>query len=603
MALGFRGRSFLALVTVASIAVLVGGLLLAVSARRRLDERIERSLVAETRLAAELLSHHQPASDAAIEDEAVRIGRLIEARVTLIAADGRVIGDSSVARSALPSLENHGSRPEVVAAREHGLGVSHRYSATLGTNMVYVAAPTRHPTVATVRLALPLTDVAQQLSAVWRATALALAVALASALGLAWLSSHLLGRRLRAIAASARAYASGDLSHPILDRESDEIGMVARVLDDSVRQLANRMLELAQDRARLEAILSGMLEGVLVLDADGRIQMANDAARVMLSLDTAAVGHPYLESIRHAGTVAALGQALAGRRADPIEFQPPRSARWLVARATPVAAATVTGAVLVLHDVTDVRKSDQVRRDFVANVSHELRTPLTAIRGYLDALNEEPLDSDDRERFMAVIARQTGRMERLVKDLLRLASLDAREEPIEDEPCRLDELLASVTRDLGPSIEQKEQQVTIDVSSDVGPVILDITKLQDALRNVLENASNYAPARSHLRASASVEGDRVVLRVEDEGPGIPAADLERIFERFYRVDKARSRESGGTGLGLSIVKHLVQRLGGEVRAANRAQGGAVFTIRLPYRPVEAGAGPAAVGGSAYPGHS
>jgi two-component system phosphate regulon sensor histidine kinase PhoR len=233
--------------------------------------------------------------------------------------------------------------------------------------------------------------------------------------------------------------------------------------------------------------------------------------------------------------------------------------------------------------VTDLRKSDQVRRDFVANVSHELRTPLTAIRGYMEALSEESLDAAERERFLAVITRQAGRMERLVRDLLRLASLDAREEPIQDEVCSLEELLNAVVRDLSPSIEQKKQTVTVDVSPDVATMVTDVAKLQDAVRNIVENASSYSPPSSRIHLSAAREDDRVVLRVEDEGPGIPESDLERIFERFYRVDKARSRESGGTGLGLSIVKHLVQRLSGEVRAANRPGGGAVFTVKLPYR--------------------
>jgi two-component system phosphate regulon sensor histidine kinase PhoR len=449
--------------------------------------------------------------------------------------------------------------------------------------MLYVAVPARHPLVATVRLALPLTDVARQLQAVRRATLLALAVALVCALALAWLLSNLLGRRVNAIAASARAYAAGDLSHPARDYENDELGTVARVLDDTVRQLAGRMADLDEDRARLEAILAGMLEGVLVLDAQGCVQMANRAARTMLNLDESTTGHSYLESVRHPGIVAALGQALAGGTPEPIEFQSVRSSRTLIARATPVIAASTTGAVLVLHDVTDLRKSDRVRRDFVANVSHELRTPLTAIRGYLEALHDEPLDTAERARFLAVIARQAERMERLVRDLLQLASLDAREEPIENETCSLAELVAAVTKDLSPSIEQKQQRVRVEISPDVATIVTDVAKLQDALRNIVENASNYAPAGSRIEISARREDDRVVLRVEDEGPGIPDADLERIFERFYRVDKARSRESGGTGLGLSIVKHLVQRLSGEVHAANRPQGGAVFTVKVPYQ--------------------
>jgi two-component system phosphate regulon sensor histidine kinase PhoR len=589
MRLGFRTRTFFALFAVAAIAVLVGDTLLSLSVGRQTDQRIERSLIAEARLAAELLSRYQAASEAAIRDEADRLGQQVEARVSLIAADGRVIGDSALRPDALRSLENHAGRPEVIAARQHGLGVSRRYSRTLDTDMLYVAVPTRHPLVATVRLALPLTDVARQLAAVRRATLVALAIALVSALALAWLSSSLLGRRVRAIAASARAYAAGDLSRPVRTYAHDELGTVARVLDDAVGQLAGRMAELAEDRARLEAILSGMLEGVLVLDARGRLQMANRAAQAMLNLDQSAAGQSYLAAVRHPAIVAALGHALAGGSPDAIEFQPARSARTLVARAAPVIAASTTGAVLVLHDISDLKKSDQVRRDFVANVSHELRTPLTAIHGYLDALSEEALDAAERERFLAVIARQTARMERLVRDLLQLASLDAREEPIESQPCSLAEVLTAVTRDLSPSIEQKRQSVTVEVSPSVATIVIDVAKLQDALRNIVENASNYAPAGSRIHLSAVRENDRVVLRVEDEGPGIPESDLERIFERFYRVDKARSRESGGTGLGLSIVKHLVQRLSGEVFAANRPEGGAVFTVKVPYIPVEAAA--------------
>ncbi len=585
MRIGFRAKTFLALFAVAAIAVLVAAGLLALSAGRQLDQRIERSLISEARLAAELLTHHQATDQAAIDEEANRIGAQIEARVTLIAADGRVVGDSAVAPDALASLENHAGRPEVVAARQHGIGVSRRYSHTLGTDMLYVAVPTRHALVATVRLALPLTDVAQQLRAVRRATLLALAVALVSAAGLAAFSSHLIGRRVNAIAARARAYAAGDLQQPPRAYEDDEIGTVARVLDDSVRQLAGRMSELAADQARLEAILAGMQEGVLVLDGRGRIQMANGAARVMLGIDDSAVGRSYLEAIRHPGIVSSLGAAVDGGHPDPIEFQLTQPSRTLVARATAITPTAAIGAVLVLHDVTELRRADRVRRDFVANVSHELRTPLTTIRGYVEALGEEPVEAAERERFIAVITRQTTRMERLVKDLLRLASLDAREEPIENEPCSLEDLLQTVVRDLSPAIEQKQQTVTVDVSPEVATVVTDVAKLQDALRNIVENASSYSPAGSHIDLSATLDGGRVVIRIEDEGPGIPEADLERIFERFYRVDKARSRESGGTGLGLSIVKHLVQRLGGEVRAANRPGGGAIFTVKLPGRAV------------------
>jgi two-component system phosphate regulon sensor histidine kinase PhoR len=583
MHIGFRAKVFLSVATVAAAAVLVAALLFSLSVRSQVNDAIRRSLVEQAHLVAGMLAHHQEPGDVTFQEEADSIGSQVEARVTLIAADGRVVGDSEVPGPEVGKMENHASRPEVVMARERGLGIERRFSHTLGKYMLYVAVPVRHPDIAIVRLALPLTDVAQQLGAIRHATLVALAVALAAAMGLAWLSSHLLGRRVNAIAAAARAYASGDMSHPALDYEDDQLGTVARVLDDTVRELAGRMREITEDSARLEAILTGMLEGVLVVDASGRLQLVNGAARQMLKLDDGAVGKSYLESIRHPGIVAILGQALAGRQADQIEFQPARSPRNLVARATPVAAPSATGAVLVLHDVTELRRADQVRRDFVANVSHELRTPLTAIRGYVEALGEEQLEAGEREQFLAVIERQTGRMERLVKDLLRLASLDAREEPLDVVDCSLPELVGHVVRDLSPSLEQKDQQVLVDIAPGLGPVTLDAAKLQDALRNIVDNASSYSPASSTIDISAERDGEHLVLRVADRGPGIPEADLERVFERFYRVDKARSRESGGTGLGLSIVKHLVFRLSGEVKAGNRPGGGAVFTVRLPYR--------------------
>jgi signal transduction histidine kinase len=419
-------------------------------------------------------------------------------------------------------------------------------------------------------------------------TLVALGIALAGALGLAFAASRLLGRYVRAIAASARACAAGEPNHPARSYESDELGTTAKVLDDTIRDLANRLNDAERHRARLAAILAGMHEGVLVVDADGRVQMVNRAVTTMLGLEgEAAIDRHYLESIRHPGIAGVLAEALTGTVPDLLEFQPARSPLRLVARTAPVGLGTsATGAVLVLHDVTELRRADLVRRDFVANVSHELRTPLTAIRGYVEALTDEPVDPAERQQFLEVIARQTTRMERLVKDLLRLASLDAREEPLDAAPCVLDDLVRGVVRDLSPSIERKTQQVVVSVAPEVPRIAIDAAKLQDALRNVVENASNYSPEGSRIIVSAERAGDHIVIRVEDEGPGLPAADLERIFERFYRVDKARSRESGGTGLGLSIVKHLIARLSGEVVAANRPGGGAAFTITLPLTPAE-----------------
>ncbi len=540
--------------------------------------------MSEAHLVAEMMaSHERELPPEAIEREAAHLGKTLPARVTLIAADGAVVGDSMVAGAELPALENHATRPEVLQAKATGTGISRRYSHTIGTDMLYVAVPVAHPRVAFVRLALPLTEVQQQVASVRNITLVALAVALAGAAGLAWLASFLLGRRLHAIAAAARRVASGDLSQRVRDYERDELGMVARVLDDTVRELAGRVTELAQDRARTEAILGGMVEGVMVVNSQGRVQQVNQAARVMLGLDDSAVGGHYLESIRHPATAALVTDALGGGSPASLEFSPGRTrGRRVVARAAPISAPAVDGVVLVLHDITDLRKADQVRRDFVANVSHELRTPLTAIRGYVEALADEPPGSGDRSRFLEVIARQVSRMERLVKDLLRLAALDARQEAVEQAECPLQPLLAGAVADLAPVIAARRQRVDVRVAREVSTIRTDAAKLQDVLRNLIENAVNYSPEGCLIEVEAAPDKGACLITVSDEGPGIPEPDLERVFERFYRVDKARSRESGGTGLGLSIVKHLVALLGGRVWAANRPEGGARLSVSLPH---------------------
>jgi two-component system phosphate regulon sensor histidine kinase PhoR len=325
-----------------------------------------------------------------------------------------------------------------------------------------------------------------------------------------------------------------------------------------------------------------MVEGVIVVDLQGRLLMANEAAQQMLRLDELAVGRHYLETIRHPAIAELVAAALAGNAPDAIQLSPPRDpSRTIVARAAPATPGGAHGAVLVLHDITDLRRTDQIRRDFVANVSHELRTPLTAIRGYVEALAEGDASAEDSRRFLDIIARHTDRMERLVKDLLRLARLDAGQETLEITACDARALVDTVVADLTPAIEARGQRVQVTVGPGAERLRGDAAKLHDVLRNLIANAITYAPERSLIRVEVARSDRKVSISVSDEGPGIPEDDLSRVFERFYRVDKSRARDPGGTGLGLAIVKHLVGLHGGEVHVENRAEGGARFIVELP----------------------
>jgi two-component system, OmpR family, phosphate regulon sensor histidine kinase PhoR len=581
---GFQGKLFLSAFTVAALGLVVAGTMFAVSVRRQTEERIEQTLAAEARLAAELLTHGDPEGDTplSLDAEADRIGALIGARVKFIARDGRVVGDSAEPFSALPSLENHATRPEVLEAGSRGRGLSRRYSATIGTDMLYLAVPVEHRDVAFVRVALPLTGVQEQLRPAVTATATALAIALGSAAVIAFLLSARLGRRVRAIADVAARYRIGDLTPSRLDFGDDELGVVSRALDDSVQELGRRVDELARDRSRMEAMLSGMIEGVLVVDPAGRVQLANRAARQILRLDESTIGRPYVEAIRHPAITDLVGSALAGRASESVQLSPPHDdSRTLMARAAPVTPDGAHGAVLVLHDITELKRADQIRRDFVANVSHELRTPLTAIRGYVEALSEPDTSLDDSQRFLDIIMRHALRMERLVKDLLRLARLDAGQETLEMAACDTRSLIQSVVADLGSTVEGRRQQIAVDVAPGAETVRADPAKLHDVLRNLVVNASTYSPAGTAIQIHATSANGRTAIAIEDAGPGIPEEDLGRVFERFYRVDKSRARDPGGTGLGLSIVKHLVELHGGRVVAENRTEGGARFTVTLP----------------------
>jgi len=584
----FQIKIFSAATVAAAIGLAVAGAAVATSTARRTDAAIEETLTSEARLAADLLGRGSgPTAVADLDAEADRIGELVGARVTFIAADGRVVGDSAETLDGVAHMENHASRPEVIEARDHGLGTGRRHSDTLNIDMLYVAVPVAHPSIGFVRVALPLTDIRQQFRAMLTAIVLALGLALAGAAAISWVFSSRIAQRVRAMAGVARRYGRGDLSPSGLDYGDDELGTVARALDDSVQLVGRQLAEQARDHARMEAILAGMIEGVIVVDPPGRLQLANDAARRMLRLDDLSLGRHYVESIRHPAVAELVAAALAGRASEALQLSPPRDpSRTIMARATPAAGGGAHGAVLVLHDITELRRADQMRRDFVANVSHELRTPLTAIRGYVEALTDTDTTAEQSRRFLGIIARHSERMERLVKDLLRLARLDAGQETLDVISCDTRNLVQGVMADLTPEAEARRQRIEISIGPGAETLLGDPAKLHDALRNLVANAITYSPEGTTVLIEASrVARDGAAraleLSVSDQGPGIPEDDLSRVFERFYRVDKSRARDPGGTGLGLAIVKHLVEVHGGSVRAENRTTAGTRVTITLP----------------------
>ena len=553
----FRTRSFFSALVTAAVTLTIAVTMMSWSVRRSVGDRIERALINEGRLAAETLSHRRPATPAELDAEADALGRLVSARVTFIAADGTVVGDSQLTAAELRTVENHHDRPEVQQARRDGLGVARRYSATLDIEMLYVAVSVKNtdaPMISEIRLALPLTEIRDELAALRRTALVAAAAGLATALLLSWAASLFLSWRVRTIAETASRYAGGDFSRPARDYGNDEIGTVARVLDESIRDIGRRAEELATDRARMEAILGGMAEGVLVVNTQGQVQLANVAAHRMLRLQEQSAGRHYLEIIRNPDIAAQISAALrGGQEGQSLELPLPHGLIVTV-RSAAIRADRASGAVVVLHDITDLRRADRVRRDFVANVSHELRTPLTAIRGYVEALLDGGSDAASGRRFLEIISRHTMRMERLVRDLLRLARLDAGQEQREHVACTVSSLFGGVEGDLAGLMESRRVDVEQDIAPDAQTVYGDPAALHDIFRNLLENAINYSPEDGTVadgmpagRLTAAVDGVRRGARYSGCGSRRGSSSASTASTRPARAASAIRRHGPRAG--------------------------------------------------------
>ncbi|HEX8816214.1 MAG TPA: ATP-binding protein [Terriglobales bacterium] len=530
-----------------------------------LRQDIQRNLTEKTLLFANRVNYDQKSN---VQDVASQEAHAAGARATIIDASGKVLADS---QTDPVQMENEASRPEFAAALHGQIGADARNGEGLSVPFLYVAAPVAG---GAVRFSYPLTEVQARVSRVRRAVLLASGITFLIALLVSGTAALSISGRLRRIVRFADRIAAGDLTARIAESSLDEIGQVAAALDKTARQVESNFQALENSQRELETLLNSMRDAVIAVGPDGRVQWAN---RSMDRLRHTRLNAPLVETVRDPDFLRAVQEASAAGEASQA-----RATSIFPGRTFDVTAAPLPGggAVAVLRDLTETERVEKTRRDFIANVSHELRTPLTSIQGYSETLLDVSTDNSQVREFLEIIRKNANRMSRLTEDLLTLARVESGEHRFDTQPVAPDDLLREAVESFGEIARVHGIELRVERSA-TEPVSADREAIHQVFSNLLDNALKYGGSGGKVALGARQSQHGVEFFVQDFGPGIPSEHLPRLFERFYRVDKARSRESGGTGLGLAIAKHIVLAHGGTIRAESELNHGSVFLFTLP----------------------
>jgi len=515
-----------------------------------------------------------------------KLGSSIETRITVVMRDGFVLSDSGRDPA---SMESHADRPEIIEALESGTGTSTRYSATTRREMMYVAVAVElegEPAF-TLRSSLPVTSIAQTLKSIYADFFLGALLIVLLAVLLAVFFSRNIVRPLEELKAGAEQFAAGDFSRRLPVADSAEIGELAETMNRMADELDARIKTVVRQRNEQRAVLASMVEGVMAVDPQMRINGIKQACGEIFGLESrAAEGTSLPEAVRNRDLHDFVTETLASETAGETEIVLRRHGdRILQAHGTQLfdSNGQRIGALVVFHDVTNLRRLENMRRDFVANVSHELKTPITSIKGFVETLiDENPEDGDKRLRFLNIIRTHSDRLNALIEDLLALSRI---EQGSDIEKILFERTPVHGVVDAAVNtcrVRAEEGGVTLEVSCPTDlQATINHSLLVQALVNLIDNAIKYSEPGEAIGIAAGETDSEILISVQDQGPGIEKEHLPRVFERFYRIDKARSRRLGGTGLGLAIVKHIMQVHQGSVTVESEPGHGSTFSLHLP----------------------
>jgi two-component system phosphate regulon sensor histidine kinase PhoR len=558
--------------------------------RRFFLENTEKELIVRARLIefkmAEILSE-KPVQNQKLNDLCKNLGESIQTRVTVIAPSGEVIADS-FARTA--TMENHRNRPEIQTALNGQKGVAIRHSSTLDQNMMYIALPVQGDTgiTAVIRTALPLTAIEKNIRSTRNKVFGFLIFTVIAAAGVSWYVTRKIIHPLEEIKKGAQAFARGDLSNRLPVPDTEELSELARSMNQMAENLTNRIQEALNRQRELEAVHCSMQEGVIAIDNQEKIITINEAAARIFNFPAPELKNKnILEVARNFELQSFIHSALSTH--EPVEDD------ILVHRDTDhilnIHSSALwdsrdhrMGTLIIFHDITRIRRLEKMHKDFAANVSHELKTPLTTIKGFIETLQEMPDGpSDDRAGFLKILEKNVNRMIELINDLLSLSRLERLEGTgVRFAENQLSVLIQGAVRVCDPLAEKKQIQIQMTCPEDL-MVRVDPVLMEQAIVNLVENAVKYSPENARVDIIARSSGKDIEIDVKDAGAGIARDHLPKIFNRFYRVDKGRSRQEGGTGLGLAIVKHIIQYHNGQITVSSVKGKGTTFHIRLPFQ--------------------
>lgn len=573
---------------VIAVVLVVGYFYLSIQFKNYIERNLENTLKRELFLIKDYWETYLSKNGDILEQADIFADRLSEKlnlRITIINEKGEVIGDSQLSKEELKKTENHIDRPEIQSAIKNGFGKSKRFSNTIKKDLLYMATTFKNKNFSGfVRVAMPLADIRILESDLQKM--IFLGVFLVFILGISFiiLVSFVVSKPLIEMSKVAKAIAQGDFSKKPLVYSKDEIGSLSEVLSYMSEQIKQDIEKINQEKAKLDAVLSSMFEGIMVVDEKGKLLLINHSLRKQLLIDSSIENKMPIEVIRNQEIQNIVDRIISGRESlvtQEIMLEPEE--KIFKVNAVPIIRNNdLEGAVLVFHDITELRKLEKIRQDFIANVSHELRTPISSIKGYAETLLEGAMeDKENLKEFINIIYKDANRLASLIDDLLDLSKIESGKMKMFFEALEIEPIVKSVLSILEKNIKNKNLLVSLDIPKDLPKVLADERRITQVFLNLLDNAVKYNVQNGKINIKAYSVNGWVQVEISDTGIGIPEKDLPRIFERFYRVDKARSRELGGTGLGLAIVKHIIQAHRGNIWVKSEIAKGSTFFFTLP----------------------